>query len=75
MELNPQFNYDKNGNLLGVFLSTEDWMSILPKLEVDISREEKDMIDERLAAYRANPSAGMDAEEFFRMLDAEDEAA
>ena len=75
MELNPQFNYDKNGNLIGVFLTPEDWMSILPKIEVDVSQAEKDMIEESLTAYRANPSAVMDAEEFFKMLDAEDEVA
>ena len=74
MELNPQFNYDNQGNLLGVFLSTEDWNKIVPKLQVDIPQWEKDMINERLAAYHANPSAAIDVEEFFRILDVKDEA-
>ncbi len=56
MEVHPQYNYDKNGNPVGVFISIEEWNELSQELQIDIPQWQKDALDIELRELEANPN-------------------
>lgn len=72
MTVHPQYTYDNNGNLVGVFLFISDWHKIVEELHIEIPEWQKKLIDLRLQEYHTNASQMESAEAFFAELDRED---
>lgn len=66
--MSVQYISDNKGKTTGVFIPIQDWLSLKKKykdieteqLLVDVPEWHKAIIDERLAAYKANPNDVID---------------
>jgi len=73
--IHPQYTFDSAGNPVGVFLPIEDWNALTEELNMELPEWQKELIDNRLAAYKSNPSSALDWEVVLKELEAEDETA
>ena len=70
----PQYNYDSNGNPIGVFIPISDWNKITEKytdLE-EVPMWEKNLIDQRLDFIKKHPDQLIPIEDFIAELDRDD---
>ncbi len=74
MSIEPQYTFDNLGNPVGVFLPIEEWNKLSEEMHLDIPKWQKDLIDIRLAEYKAAPQNTLDWDEVSKELDKEDEA-
>ncbi len=71
----PQYNYDSNGNPIGVFIPIADWNNITEKYSdiEDVPEWEKNLIDQRLDFIKKHPDQLIPIEDFLAELDKDDE--
>lgn len=54
MDINPQYNFDKNGNPVGVFISIEEWAQISAELHMELPDWQKKALDAELDIIASN---------------------
>ncbi|MCH7399828.1 addiction module protein [Belliella sp. DSM 107340] len=67
--INLQYISDSNGKTTGVFIPIDEWIDLKKKYqgidqeETEVPQWQKEIVTQRLEAFRSNPSSALDFED------------